>query len=207
MKLDFSSSLEKGSKGDQAPATSAPQISRYPRQQPAHAPPSGCDLPAEACKLSATLYIVTMNNTSSGVQRQHGGACVKRPLKLKKLPSALQWLMQMLPAVRPLDVSQSLSQHELINLQKGALQTRKPPPLPPQPDDTPSQQIAGEPGCVPSNPCVIQYVHNHDRASICSVRYLATSGQMTAMQEQIQWHSACSRAACRARRAQAGPGL
>ena len=51
--------------------------------------------------------------------------------------------MQMLAAVRPLDVSLSLSQHELLNLQKGALQRRKPPPLPPPADGSPAHEAAG----------------------------------------------------------------
>ena len=54
--------------------------------------------------------------------------------------------MQMLAAVQPLDVSLSLSQHELENLQKDALQRRKPPPLTPLADDAPSHSAAGIPG-------------------------------------------------------------
>ena len=56
------------------------------------------------------------------------------------------WPMQMLAAVQPLDVSLSLSQHELENLQKDALQRRKPPPLTPLADDAPSHSAAGIPG-------------------------------------------------------------
>ena len=51
--------------------------------------------------------------------------------------------MQMLAAVRPLDVSLSLSQRELLNLQKGALQRRKPPPLPTPADGSPAHDAAG----------------------------------------------------------------
>ena len=51
--------------------------------------------------------------------------------------------MQMLAAVRPLDISLSLSQHELLNLHKGALQRRKPPPLPPPADGSPADEAAG----------------------------------------------------------------
>lgn len=51
--------------------------------------------------------------------------------------------MQMLAAVRPLDISLSLSQHELLNLQKGNLQRRKPPPLPPPADGSPAHDAAG----------------------------------------------------------------
>jgi len=53
------------------------------------------------------------------------------------------WLVQMLAAVRPLDVSLSLSQHELQNLQQDTLQRRKPPPLAPPVDEATSDQAAG----------------------------------------------------------------
>ena len=51
-------------------------------------------------------------------------------------------LAQMLAPVQPLDVSLSLSQHELESLQKGKLQRRKPPPLTPVADDAPAQSAA-----------------------------------------------------------------
>ena len=62
--------------------------------------------------------------------------------------------MQMLAAVQPLDVSMSLSQHELENLQKEALQGRKPPPLTPLADDALSDSAAGIPGIRPHAPCI-----------------------------------------------------
>ncbi len=55
----------------------------------------------------------------------------------------------MLAPVQPLDVSLSLSQHELESLQKGKLQRRKPPPLTPVADDAPAQSAAGNSAGMP----------------------------------------------------------
>ena len=70
----------------------------------------------------------------------------------------------MLAPVQPLDVSLSLSQHELESLQKGKLQRRKPPPLTPVADDTPAQSAAGNPAGIPD--LHVRYMRSFVSASI-----------------------------------------
>ena len=76
-------------------------------------------------------------------RRAPASVCCHPSTARGRRPKRGVWLAQMLAPVQPLDVSLSLSQHELEKLQKGALQRRKPPPLTPTADDAAPPPAAG----------------------------------------------------------------